>query len=198
MSEPFLGEIRMVGFNFAPRGWSSTSGQLLPINQNQALFALLGTQFGGNGQTNFALPDLQGRLAIGMGNGAGLTPAVIGQFGGTENVSILTSNMPTHNHAVTGNISVATKVSTINRLANQPLPNGHILALSEANTTPPAVVKAYSDQASDGGALGGVSSAVTSTLGTGLTGNGLPISILQPYLVMNYVIALQGIFPSRS
>jgi len=198
MSNPYIGEVRMVGFNFAPAGWATCEGQLLQISQNDALFNLIGTTYGGDGQSTFALPNLEGRLAIGQGQGAGLSNYVQGQFAGSESRSILTSNMPAHNHAVTGNISVATKVSTINRLANQPLPNGHILALSEANTTPPAVVKAYSDQASDGGALGGVSSAVTSTLGTGLTGNGLPISILQPYLVMNYVIALQGIFPSRS
>jgi len=187
----------MVGFNFAPKGWSSTSGQLLPINQNQALFSLLGTQYGGNGQTNFALPDLRGRLAIGQGNGAGLTPAAIGQFGGSENASLLTSNLPAHNHAVSGTVSVTTTVGTHSKLGDIGNPNGHILAKSLATSTPPSLVETYTDQSPDG-TLGGVASVATPSLGTAVVGSGLPLSILQPYLVMNYVIALQGIFPSRS
>src|SRR5580704_8371502 len=169
MANPFVGEIKIVGFNFPPKGWVMCAGQLLPINQYTAVFSLLGTFYGGNGQNNFGLPDLQGRLAIGQGNGPGLSPAVIGQFGGAENVTLLYNNLPMHNHEITGNVSVATTVSTINRLGDSPLPNGHILGLSVTNVTPPTVVKAYSDQASDGGALGGVSSALTSTLATALS-----------------------------
>lgn len=197
MAEPFLGEIRMVGFNFPPRGWAATSGQVLPINQNAALFSLLGTQYGGNGQTTFALPDLRGRLAIGQGNGVGLTPATIGQFGGSENASILTSNMPAHNHTVTGTVSVTTTVGTHSKLGDIGNPDGHVLAKSLATSTPPSLVDTYTDQSPDG-TLGGVASVATPSLSTAVVGSGLPLPILQPYLVMNYIIALQGIFPSRN
>src|SRR5690606_5156315 len=98
MSEPFLGEIRMVGFNFAPRGWAFCQGQLLSIAQNSALFSLLGTMYGGNGTTTFALPDLRGRSPVGMGNGPGLTPITQGELAGTENVTLLSTQMPMHTH----------------------------------------------------------------------------------------------------
>src|SRR5688572_6320685 len=99
MSEPFLGEIRMVGFNFAPQGWAFCQGQLMSIAQNSALFSLLGTTFGGDGQTTFALPDYRGRSSVGMGSGPGLTNIVQGEKSGTENVTILSTQMPVHTHA---------------------------------------------------------------------------------------------------
>src|SRR3954468_23923346 len=98
MSQPYLGEIRMFGGNFAPRGNALCAGQIMPIQQNTALFSLLGTFYGGNGQTTFALPDLRGRLPINQGNGPGLTPRVIGELSGTENVTLLQTEMPQHNH----------------------------------------------------------------------------------------------------
>ena len=98
MSEPFLGEIRMVGFNFAPQGWAFCQGQIMSIAQNTALFSLLGTMYGGNGQTTFGLPDLQGRSPVGIGQGPGLSPIVQGEMAGTENVTLLASNMPMHTH----------------------------------------------------------------------------------------------------
>jgi microcystin-dependent protein len=198
MSDPYVGEVRMVGFNFAPVGWALCNGQTVAISQNEVLFALIGTTYGGNGQTTYNLPDLRGRLALGQGQGQGLSDRIQGEVSGSENSNILINNMPANNHAITGNVSVATTVSTINRLGDSPLPNGHILGLSVTNVTPPTVVKAYSDQASDGGTLGGVSSAVTSTLATALAGGSIPVSIAQPYLVINYVISLFGIFPSRN
>src|SRR5689334_10120851 len=100
MSEPFLGEIRMFGGNFAPRGWAFCNGQILSIAQNTALFSLLGTTYGGNGQTTFALPNLQCRLPMHFGNGPGLTPRSLGEMGGTETVTILTNQMPMHNHSL--------------------------------------------------------------------------------------------------
>jgi len=100
MSEPFVGEIRAFGFDFAPQGWLQCNGQTLAISQYAALFSLLGTTYGGNGTTNFQLPNLQGRVAIGQGNGAGLSPYVMGQAAGTENVSLATAQIPSHTHAV--------------------------------------------------------------------------------------------------
>src|SRR5262245_53022514 len=102
MSEPFLGEIRTFGFNFAPTGWAMCNGQLLAIAQNTALFSLLGTQFGGNGQTTFALPNLQGRVGIHEGQGAGLSQYTIGQVGGTETVTLTVNQIPAHNHSAKG------------------------------------------------------------------------------------------------
>src|SRR5881398_1976539 len=98
MAEPFLSEIRIMSFGFAPIGWATCDGQLLPINQNQALFSLLGTFYGGNGVTNFALPDLRGRVPIGPGQGAGLTPRTIGQVGGAESVALIEAQLPAHTH----------------------------------------------------------------------------------------------------
>ncbi|MDQ6777385.1 MAG: tail fiber protein, partial [Actinomycetota bacterium] len=100
MSEPFLGEVRTFGFNFAPRGWAFCNGQLLPISQNTALFSLLGTQYGGDGIQTFALPDLRGRVGIHQGSGPGLSPYAIGQTGGTETVTLTSNEMPAHNHSV--------------------------------------------------------------------------------------------------
>ena len=108
MAEPFLGEIRVFPFNFAPVGWAACNGQLLPINQNQALFALLGTQYGGNGTQNFALPDLQGRVAIGAGQGPGLSSHVQGESGGSESVTLLVSNLPPHTHGLPGSSNQTT------------------------------------------------------------------------------------------
>src|SRR2546423_9596681 len=98
MSDPFVAEIRMFAGNFAPKGWATCDGQLLPISQNTALFSLLGTYYGGDGKSNFALPDLQGQTPIGQGQGAGLSERFLGEAGGTDNVTLLTSEMPLHNH----------------------------------------------------------------------------------------------------
>src|ERR1700712_195012 len=108
MAEPFLGEIRIVGFTFAPRGWATCSGQLLPINQNTALFSLLGTTYGGNGQTTFGLPDLRGRTLVGMGQGPGLSNYYIGQASGTENVTLTTQQIAAHVHNMMGSSDAQT------------------------------------------------------------------------------------------
>src|SRR3982751_6487214 len=100
MSNPFLGEIRMAGFNFAPRGWAFCAGQLLPISQNDALFALVGTTYGGDGQTTFGMPDLRGRVPINQGQGPGLSNYVMGQMSGTESVTLITAQIPPHSHAI--------------------------------------------------------------------------------------------------
>lgn len=163
--EPFLGQIMLVGFNFVPRGWASCSGQLLSIAQNSALFSLLGTQYGGNGQTTFALPDLRGRTPVHQGNGPGLSNYTPGDAGGTESVTLTTNNLPPHAHSLNGPAAE----QTTDR------PSGKVA---------PAVGGAY-----------GVPSEIPGT--TGVAGNGQPVENRSPYLVMNYVIALEGIFPSR-
>src|SRR5213080_463015 len=111
-AEGFLAELMIVSFNFAPQGWTLCNGQLLPINQNQALFSLLGTTYGGNGQTTFALPDLRGRVPVHMGQGPGLSSYVEGQVGGTENVTLLANQLPPHGHTVAGASAATTKNPT--------------------------------------------------------------------------------------
>lgn len=174
--EPFIGQICLFGFNFAPRGWMLCNGQLLAINQYQALFALIGTTYGGNGTTNFALPDLRGRAALHYGQGPGLTNRVMGESSGTENVTLLLSQMPAHTHLVTAN----------SNNGNMPLSNGVVIANPvDINTD---AVNAYTNAAPN-------VALSPSTLNS--TGGNQPHNNMQPYLVMNYCIAYTGIYPSR-
>lgn len=161
---PFLGQIMAISFNFAPKGWAFCQGQLLPINQNQALFSLLGTTYGGNGVTTFALPNLQTRVPVGWGSGNNL-----GQTGGEASVTLNASQVPQHTHQMmaTGNSATAND------------PKGNVLATA-------GIYQAASAQ------LGAMSTGAISSVG------GQPHDNQQPYLVINYVIALQGIFPSRN
>jgi microcystin-dependent protein len=181
MSEPFLGEIRAFGFNFAPVGWLQCNGQTLAISQYAALFSLLGTTYGGNGQTTFQLPNLQGRVAISQGNGAGLSPYVIGEAAGTENVSLLTTQMPSHSHPV----NACTTTS-----GNAAQPAGAYPATDQiTGETKGGTVNTYSTAAPN---------ATMNPNMIGLQGGSQPHSNLQPFLVVNYCIAMAGIFPSRS
>jgi microcystin-dependent protein len=177
-SQPYLGAIFMFAGNFAPRGFQLCAGQVLAISQNTALFSILGTTYGGNGTTTFALPDLRGRAPIGAGNGTGLSPVVLGQQGGSQNVSILASNMPAHNHLV--------NVSTV--LAAQASPSNNFLAPPVDST--PAAGTGYNTTPTGGATL--AQTAVS------IAGQGLPVSVQNPYLGINYIIAVQGIFPSRN
>ena len=179
MSEPFLGEIRMTGFNFAPVGWALCNGQTLPISQYSALFALLGTTFGGNGVSTFNLPDLQGRAPIHWGSGVGLSSYVPGQNGGSENVTLLSNQMPLHNHLVNVN----------NTAGNSADPSNKILAETANEARPPILTQSYTSNA----ATGTLAPTAVSTAG----GN-VPHPNLQPFLTVNFIIALSGIFPSRS
>ena len=170
MSNQFVGEIRVFGFGFAPRGWALCQGQLIAINTNQALFALLGTMYGGNGVQNFALPDLRGRSPVHRGN-----EIVQGEMTGTESVTLLTTQLPQHNHLMN-----ATTVAGTRRPA--------ISGIFAADTTTP--------------------SSFYAAPGTGMTtlnpqaiqsnGGGQPHDNMQPFLTLNFCIALQGIFPSRN
>ena len=177
MSQPFVAEIRIFPYTFAPSGWAFCAGQLLPISQNTALFSLIGTFYGGNGTSNFALPDLRGRAATHMGQGTGLSPYNLGQSGGTETVTLTYNEMPQHSHAVAASSGLAT-VSTPASDATLATSSGGLLAYDGSNTEP--VVTALSPAA------------------VGTSGGSLPHNNLMPYLVLEFCIALQGIFPARN
>jgi microcystin-dependent protein len=175
MVEPFVAEIRMFGFNFPPRGWAHCNGQLMPITQNTALFALLGTFYGGNGQSTFALPDLQASAPLGMGNkGQGLSTRVIGEMSGSEFVTLLESEIPFHTHAVRATNSPADVSSPTPTTALARSTGKQAYAPSDGNNTPLAAT------------------AIS------VTGGDLPHNNLMPYLVLNFCIALQGVFPQRA
>lgn len=180
--EPMIGEIRIFAGNFAPRSWAFCDGQLLAIAQNQALFSILGTTYGGDGRTTFALPDLRGRTAIGPGNGPGLTPRPLGQKSGQETHNLTIQEMPSHNHVLTGGVSVGS--------------NANAAPSNEASgNTLGAGANIYNSDAADPGEdLGGVSS----TLAVANNGGSQAHNNMQPYLAVYYIIALQGVFPSRN
>jgi microcystin-dependent protein len=180
MSEPFLGEIRMVGWSFAANGWALCNGQLMSISQNTALFSLLGTTYGGDGIQTFALPNLQGRVPIHQGQGPGLSPYVIGQVAGSENVTLLQNQMPTHNHLV----GVSNQLGTVSDPTNAILAQGN-----SGEARRPVPVSDYVTTA--------VTGALAPTTVSSVGGN-QPHTNLQPFLCVNFIIALQGIFPSRS
>ena len=179
--DPFIGELRMFGFNFAPVGWALCHGQLLPIAQNAALFSILGVQYGGNGQTNFALPNLQGMVPIGQGSGPGLAPFVPGETGGQQTHTLTTSEIPLHSHALNA------------------LPV-HATAITPAAGSHPSE--------GEGGSRGSsfvINTYTTNTPATnlnpaavGAAGSGTSHDNMQPSLTMNWCIAMSGVFPPRS
>jgi microcystin-dependent protein len=176
MSEPFIGEIRMFGGNFAPRGWAFCDGQLLSIAQNTALFSLLGTTYGGNGQTTFALPDLRGRVPMHWGAGPGLTPRTLGESSGSETVTLLSSQMPAHNHAIGAHSGQGDTFS----------PEGAVNAAAVDASQQPLNI---------------YSSSVNATMAAqtvGVAGGSQPHNNMQPFQCVSFIIALEGIFPSRS
>jgi microcystin-dependent protein len=172
MADPFVAEIRILPGNFAPRGWAACDGQLLPIAQNTALFALLGTTYGGDGRTNFALPDLKGRVPMHHGTGLGLTARTLGEFDGSETVALGTAEIPAHTHIAQASAVPATDTN----------PQGRMLATSPEDSF-----------------LARGSRSLTSMSPQSLSPNGgsLPHNNMQPYLALTFVIALQGIFPPR-
>jgi microcystin-dependent protein len=198
MSNPFLGQIIQGGWNFAPRGWAYCAGQILPIAQNTALFSLLGTTYGGNGQTTFALPDLRGRAMINEGQGPGLSNYVLGQVGGTENATLLVTNMPAHTHTATfANNGSAMNVATAKATLQVAPANGVLGKSVDGATTPNAVPEIYCPAGTATPvALAGLNVAGNVTVAA--AGGSQPFSIVQPYLAISVVIALEGIFPSRN
>jgi microcystin-dependent protein len=180
--EPYLGNVAVFAGNFAPRSWMFCQGQLLSIANYDALFALLGTTYGGDGQVTFGLPDLRSRVANHAGQGLGLSNYFLGQVSGTENVTLLSTQLPLHNHSMIS-FSVKQSASTV---TNSGLSN-------PTNAYPASGASVY-NAASDGSVMGSYSSMGVSPI----AGSNSPIPILQPYTAMNYVIAVEGIFPSRN
>lgn len=195
--EEFIAMIKLFGGNFAPRGWALCNGQIFSIAQNTALFSILGTTYGGNGQTTFALPNLQGKTAVGAGVGQGGTNYVLGQVAGTESISILTTNMPAHIHPIT-NVSLTLPANADNSVANSALAGGNRLANSPKTGSGPnaATLNTYTSATANPVYVGG--QTATASGQTASTGGSLPISIMQPYLALTYIICLEGIFPSRN
>jgi microcystin-dependent protein len=195
MSNPFLGQIMQVGFTFAPRGWALCQGQSLSIQQNTALFSLLGTTYGGNGTTTFNLPDFRGRVPVGTGNGAGLTPVVAGQQAGLEATSLSLSQLPIHNHTATFTNTNSSFSALTSKATQQTPAAGSQLARSvDANGSLPQIYAPAST--ANNVALAGLN--VAGVVNVGLAGGSQPFSIRDPYLGITTIIALQGIFPSRS
>jgi microcystin-dependent protein len=179
MSTPFVAEIRIFPFNFAPKGWAFCDGQILPLSQNTALFSLLGTTYGGDGKSNFALPNLQGNVPIHSGQGSGLSLYDLGESGGSQTVTLLDSEMPSHNHALNATTAAGTTAD----------PNGAMFSdgnWSFSGNT--GKVQYYSTQPPN------VSMGVNST---SVAGSSFPHNNLMPYLTLNFCIALQGVFPAR-
>ena len=181
MSNPFVGQITLFPYNFAPNGWAFCAGQLLPIAQHTALFSLLGVQFGGNGTTNFALPDLRGRVPIGQGQGSGLSAYVIGGQQGQESVTLTTAAVPAHSHVFPAFAVAATTNA----------PNGALLAEGHGSGRGGGFsVNTYSASGTAVSLAAGQVAPVTS--------GGAPHNNLQPHLTLNWCIALQGVFPPRA
>ena len=172
--EPFIGQIQAFGFNFAPRGWALCDGQLLPINQYQALFSLLGTTYGGDGRTTFGLPDLRGRVPIHSGNGPGLTSRRLGQRAGAEKESLTTNQIPSHSHSVV------------------------IKALEEGNSDDPEGKLIAGNGLSSFGSDNSSTSKNLQPINSSPTGGNFSHNNMQPFLCVNFCIALTGIFPSRN
>jgi microcystin-dependent protein len=170
MSDPFVAEIRIFGFSFAPKGWAFCDGQLLPISQNTALFSLLGTVYGGDGKSTFALPDLQGSAPMQPGQGQGLSERFLGEMSGVETITLLQAEMPIHSHTLQSTNEDGNNTSPATRYPGR----GNAVYLS-----PPANQGAMAFQAINP------------------AGGGLPHNNLQPYLTLNFCIALQGVFPQR-
>lgn len=184
MGQPFLGQITMFGGTFAIAGWAFCNGQLVPISQNPALYNLIGTTYGGDGVTTFALPNLQSRVAIHQGTGQGLSTYVIGQAAGTENVTLTTPQIPQHNHTFSASGTTATsggQTPTSSTLPGRPsqISSGYLYVYNDGNTPPPTA-------------------EVLSNGSCSMTGGNLPHENLMPTLCVTYIIALQGIYPSQS
>ena len=199
--EGTIGEIRIFAAPFAPKNWASCEGQLLAINTNTALFSILGVQYGGDGKTTFALPDLRGRTALGVGQGPGLSNYTIGERTGTENVTLLTPQMPTHSHAATAQVSSVTATGAlygVNSPGGQDNPGGNFIGEDNgAGATP---------YASSGTPVAMNAGAITVTdvvaplpsVTVGASGSNTPHPNMQPSLAMYYIICMYGVFPARN
>lgn len=172
MSEPFVGEIRMFAGNFAPQGWALCNGQLLAVSQNDALFSLVGTTYGGDGRTTFGLPDLRGRVPIHPGTGPGLSPLPLGAAGGVEQVTLTASQIPSHGHGLAGSSKIADQTDPGNNLPAKSL-NVDLYSGDQPNVSAASVA-------------------------VGTAGGSQSHANMQPYLCVNFIIALFGVYPSRN
>jgi microcystin-dependent protein len=180
MADPFVAEIRIFPFTFAPKGWAFCDGQILPISQNTALFALIGTTYGGDGKSTFALPDLRGSTPLHPGQGPGLSQRFLGEIGGSQTITLLQSELPAHIHGL----------NAVNANATVANPGDAALARGRYSTgTQAGAVTFYQNQAAANASLGPQAVAVA--------GGSLPHNNMMPYLALNYCIALQGVFPPR-
>jgi microcystin-dependent protein len=173
VSDPFVAEIRIFPFNFAPRGWAFCDGQLMPISQNTALFSLLGTTYGGDGKSNFALPNMQGNAPMHPNQGPGLSPHSLGETGGSTTVTLLQTQMPAHTHFLTAHTQDPADTNVVS-------PNASLAASSNGTL--------YQD----------TQNATLAVVAIGPVGGSVPHNNLQPYLTLNFCIALQGVYPARS
>lgn len=173
--DPFIAEIRILPLNFAPRGWATCDGQLLPISQNTALFSLLGTTYGGDGRSNFGLPNFQGNAPMHPGQGPGLSLHDLGEMGGSTSVTLLTTEMPSHTHTMMANNSDGVLPTPVNNVSSGPGTDRDIFWYK--NGPPNATMRADA---------------------SGLAGGGQPHNNMMPYLTLNFCIALQGVYPARS
>jgi microcystin-dependent protein len=180
MATPFLGQIQIVGFNFAPTGWATCDGQLLPINQNSALFSILGTTYGGDGRQTFGLPNLRDRTPLGAGQGPGLSPYGLGQVDGSENVTLLAGQMPAHRHGLVGDGDVSASGT----------PTGtEVFGVTKG--AKPGAVNVY-------GPAANANTAAMDPSALSTVGGGQPHNNRQPYVGILFIIAMQGIFPARN
>jgi len=184
--QPYLASVDLWPVDWAPRGWALCNGQLMSISQNTALFSILGTYYGGNGIQTFALPDFRGRVPVGAGQGPGLSSYVVGQVGGAESVALTVGQMPLHTHAATGSVTPGATDASGRGAKTSTNPAGN-----------------YPGLAPDGVAIYGTPQTINMgatpvTVTVQPSGNGLPFSVLQPFLSLSYIIALTGVFPSRS
>lgn len=197
MATPFIGQLLTVGFNWAPRNYATCSGQILSIAQNTALFSLLGTTYGGNGQTTFALPDLRGRVALGQGQGPGLSNRTIGEMSGSENTTLLSTQMPQHVHSLAGVTGTLNAVD-IKATEQSPQTGGYLARGVDTAPVPDSIPEIYLPAAQGDPATKVPLAGVNVAGNTQIAGGSQPFSTMQPYLVVNPCIALQGIFPSRN
>jgi microcystin-dependent protein len=174
VSDKFVAEIRMFGFNFAPTGWATCDGQLLPISQNTALFSLLGTFYGGDGKSNFALPDMQGNVAVNAGQGQGLSEYDLGQQGGSQFVTLIQSEMPVHTHTLNASVEDGTQGTLTTNITAATSTGGTLYQSNTSSNLSPMAPQALAP-----------------------AGGSLPHNNMMPYLTLNFCIALQGIFPPR-
>ncbi|KFX69311.1 tail protein [Pseudomonas taeanensis MS-3] len=181
--EVFIGTIQPFAFSFAPRNWALCNGQIMSIAQNTAMFSLLGTTYGGNGQSTFGLPDLQGRMPIGMGQGPGLPDYTIGEASGSPSTVLTSNQMPSHTHAVQVQVGGASSNPAV-------APSATNQFLGASNSSGPLAAAIWSDELSSPINMGGAQA--------GLAGGGQPMDIMNPYLALNFSIAILGLFPSRN